>query len=139
MHRDGLNANSTVPADISRRTFVRRAVSALGAALAGATLGPFGVRTTVAEAAGTQWITVPNGQWVLCTNSVCHDSSSCSTHLPCSLNQREEWAHYKNLSGSSKTCWGNPPSGAPCAHYQCDGGAKWWFTWVGWDWCCGCQ
>ncbi len=124
---------------LTRRSFVATVAGALGllAAGVGSGIGPL-LKPTPASASGTAWVTIPNYGYLHCTANSCHVAGTCRTTDECSpVYQEDEWKKYRNITGQSKTCWGNPTG--PCGWKQCDGSAQTWMTYVGTHYCCYCQ
>lgn len=120
---------------VSRRRFLQSAGRFIVAI--GATLGFGSLQVFNAAEAQAAWLNFNNGDWLHCSSGPCHyDGGTCRTNLSCAINQEEKWKTYRNLTGSSQTCWGM--GSGPCGWKQCTGGAPGWATLVGSHYCCGC-
>jgi len=120
---------------VTRRSFLETA-GRLAVAL-GATLGFGSLQVMNAAEAKAASLTFSTGAWLHCSSGPCHyDGGTCRTEASCAVDNEEKWKTYRNLSGSTQSCWGQ--SSGPCGWKQCTGGAPSWATLVGSHWCCNC-
>ncbi len=126
-------AESNDTSGVSRRTFLQRAVAALGGVVGFTALG-----TRFAARAEAATLTIFPTQSAICqSGGTCHGGTSYNSGC-CSGPgfAQDKWHVKRNNTGSPQVCSGT--TGGPCCGQpkQCYGGVKWWMSPYYSKWCC---